>query len=82
MSGHEAAVLIVRGLRDHVPHHWRTLSASRLPRPRTVAPIRRSNPDCAARVEAIETQAAAIRDHMSSRTALASLPRRLPAVAG
>jgi hypothetical protein len=29
--------LIVPGLRDHVPGHWQTLLASRLPRVRTVA---------------------------------------------
>jgi predicted alpha/beta hydrolase family esterase len=27
----EATVLIVPGLRDHVPQHWQTLLASRLP---------------------------------------------------
>jgi predicted alpha/beta hydrolase family esterase len=28
----EATVLIVPGLRDHVPEHWQTLLASQLPR--------------------------------------------------
>jgi predicted alpha/beta hydrolase family esterase len=60
MSGREATVLIVPGLRDHVPQHWQTLLASRLSRVRTVAPMGRANLDCAAHVEAIERQAAAI----------------------
>jgi serine hydrolase len=60
MPGHEATVLFVPGLRDHVPDHWQTLLASRLPHARTVAPQGRANLDCAARVEAIERQAAAI----------------------
>jgi predicted alpha/beta hydrolase family esterase len=60
MTRREATVLIVPGLRDHVPEHWQTLLASRLPCSRSVAPMGRANLDCAARVEAIEQQAAAI----------------------
>jgi predicted alpha/beta hydrolase family esterase len=60
MTRREATVLIVPGLRDHVPEHWQTRLASRLPRTRSVAPMGRDNLDCAARVEAIERQAAAI----------------------
>jgi uncharacterized protein len=60
MSTREATVLIVPGLRDHVPEHWQTLLASRLPRVRCVAPMGRDNLDCAARVEAIERQAASV----------------------
>ena len=60
MSAREATVLIVPGLRDHVPQHWQTLLASRLPRVRTVAPMGRSNLDCRERVEAIEEAAARI----------------------
>jgi serine hydrolase len=56
----EATVLIVPGLRDHVPGHWQTLLASRLPRVRTVPPMGRDNLDCHARVEAIEEAAAGI----------------------
>jgi predicted alpha/beta hydrolase family esterase len=56
----EATVLIVPGLRDHVPGHWQTLLASRLPRVRAVKPIGRDNLDCLARVEAIEEEAARI----------------------
>ena len=32
-------VLIVPGLRDHVPDHWQTLLAAKLPRVHTVAPL-------------------------------------------
>jgi uncharacterized protein len=60
MSAREATVLIVPGLRDHVPEHWQTLLASRLPRVRCVVPMDRDNLDCAARVEAIERQAATV----------------------
>lgn len=60
MSTREATVLIVPGLRDHVPEHWQTLLASRLPRVRCVAPMGRDNLDCAARVDAIERQASSI----------------------
>jgi len=56
----EATVLIVPGLRDHVPQHWQTLLASRLPRVRTVTPMGRDDLDCLARVEAIEEAAASI----------------------
>jgi uncharacterized protein len=56
----EATVLIVPGLRDHVPEHWQTLLASRLPRVRSFAPMGRDNLDCRARVDAIEQEAARI----------------------
>ena len=45
----EATVLIVPGLRDHVPDHWQTLLAARLPRVRTVPPMGRADLDCARR---------------------------------
>ena len=57
----EATVLIVPGLRDHVPQHWQTLLASRLPRVRTVEPMGREDLDCARRVAAIEREANAIK---------------------
>ena len=47
-------VLIVPGLREHVPDHWQSLLAARLPRVRTVPPMGRENLDCAARVAALE----------------------------
>jgi hypothetical protein len=56
----EATVLIVPGLRDHVPGHWQTLLASRLPRVRAVMPMGRDNLDCLVRVNAIEEAAAGI----------------------
>lgn len=48
------------GLRDHVPGHWQTLLASRLPGVRTVAAMCRQRLDCKARVDAIEREAARI----------------------
>ena len=60
MTTREAIVLIVPGLRDHVPQHWQTLLASRLPRVRTVAPMGRGNLDCLKRIGAIEEEAAKI----------------------
>jgi len=56
----EATVLIVPGLRGHVPQHWQTLLASRLPRVRTVEPMGRDL-DCARKVAAIEREANAIK---------------------
>jgi hypothetical protein len=56
----EATVLIVLGLRDHVPEHWQTELASRLSRVRTVVPLGCDNLNCRARVHAIEQEAAKI----------------------
>lgn len=53
-------VLIVPGLRDHVPQHWQTLLAQRLPRVQTVPPMGRDNLNCQDRVNAIEAAVAAI----------------------
>ncbi|HVR52017.1 MAG TPA: alpha/beta hydrolase [Pseudorhodoferax sp.] len=55
-------VLIVPGLRDHVPAHWQTLLAAQLPRVRSVPPMGRTGAglDRAARVAAIEREARAI----------------------
>lgn len=55
-----ATVLIVPGLRDEVPDHWQTHLARRLPGARSVRPLGRENLDCAARVQALEREAAAI----------------------
>ncbi|MBK6004941.1 serine hydrolase family protein [Ramlibacter ginsenosidimutans] len=52
-----ATVLIVPGLRDHVPQHWQTLLAAQLPRVASVAPMGREDLDCRARVDAIEAAA-------------------------
>ena len=53
-------VLIVPGLRDHVPQHWQTLLAQRLPRVHTVPPMGRQDLNCQDRVNAIEAAVAAI----------------------
>lgn len=50
-------VLIVPGLRDHVPQHWQTLLAPQLPRVVTVPPMGREDLDCRARLDAIEQAA-------------------------
>jgi predicted alpha/beta hydrolase family esterase len=55
-----ATVLIVPGLRDDVPEHWQTHLARRLPGARTVPPMGRDNLACAMRVDALESEAAAI----------------------
>jgi serine hydrolase len=56
----EPTVLIVPGLRDHVAEHWQTRLAARLPRVRQVPPMGREDLDCAARVEAIDRELAAM----------------------
>ena len=56
----DPTVLIVPGLRDHVPQHWQTLLAARLPRVAGVPPMGREDLDCAKRVQAIEREIAAI----------------------
>lgn len=60
MSSAAPTVLIVPGLRDHVPDHWQTLLAARLPRVRSVAPLEHDKLSCAARVDAIDRALAAI----------------------
>lgn len=56
----DATVLIVPGLRDHVPEHWQTLLAARLPRVHTVPPLLEDKLSCAARVEALDEALRAI----------------------
>jgi uncharacterized protein len=53
-------ILVVPGLRDHVPQHWQTLLAERLPGARTVPPLERDKLACAARVQALDRELAAI----------------------
>lgn len=56
-------IVIVPGLRDHVPEHWQTLLEAKLARTRTVvsvAPLREDGLNCAARVEAIQRTVQAI----------------------
>jgi len=47
-------ILIVPGLREHVPNHWQTLLAARLPKVLSVAPLEHDKLSCAARVDAID----------------------------
>ncbi|MEV0078254.1 alpha/beta fold hydrolase [Nocardia neocaledoniensis] len=53
-------VVIVPGLRDHVPEHWQTLLAERLDRVRTVPPLERDKLSLAARVAALDAVVTAI----------------------
>lgn len=55
-----ATVLIVPGLRDHVPEHWQTLLQARLGKVRSVPPLQIDKLSCSARVEAIERELASI----------------------
>lgn len=59
----QATVVIVPGLRDHVPEHWQTLLEAKLAKTRkvvSVPPLREDGLNCAARVEAIEKVVQAI----------------------
>ena len=49
-----ATVLIVPGLREHVPEHWQTRLADRLAKVHTLAPLQVDGLDCNARVDAIQ----------------------------
>ncbi|MCP2296718.1 hypothetical protein SAMN04244553_1403 [Nocardia amikacinitolerans] len=51
----EPTVVIVPGLRDHVPEHWQTLLAERLDDVRTVAPLEHDRLSLAARVAALDS---------------------------
>lgn len=53
-------VVIVPGLRDHVPDHWQSVLADTLDQVRTVPPLEHSTLDLAARVAALETEVAGI----------------------
>lgn len=53
-------VLFVPGLRGHVPEHWQTLMAERMPGSRTVPPLDVDGPSRAARVEALDQALEAI----------------------
>jgi predicted alpha/beta hydrolase family esterase len=53
-------ILIVPGLREHVPEHWQTLLAAKLPKVRTVPPLEQDKLSCAARVQALEDALSAI----------------------
>ena len=53
-------VLIVPGLRDHVPEHWQTHLQATLQHARTVPPLERDRLSCAARVDALNDELTAI----------------------
>jgi predicted alpha/beta hydrolase family esterase len=55
-----STVLIVPGLREHVPEHWQTLLAAKLSRVHTVPPLEADKLSCAARVEALDRALRAI----------------------
>ncbi|MFC5578581.1 RBBP9/YdeN family alpha/beta hydrolase [Lysobacter niabensis] len=55
-----STVLIVPGLREHVPDHWQTLLAAGLHRVRTVPPLEHDKLSCAARVDALDRTLRAI----------------------
>ena len=52
----DTTVLIVPGLREHVPGHWQTLLAARLPNVRSVPPLTEDKLSLDARVEAIQRE--------------------------
>ena len=56
----DSTILIVPGLRDHVPAHWQTLLEATLPKVRTVPPLEHNKLSVAARVEAIQHELEAI----------------------
>ena len=47
-------ILIVPGLRGHVPEHWQTHLNARMPGSQIVWPLGDDNLDCVARIEALE----------------------------
>jgi predicted alpha/beta hydrolase family esterase len=53
-------ILMVPGLRDHVPEHWQTLLEQRLPKARSVPPLEHDKLSCAARVAALDAALAKI----------------------
>ena len=65
-----ATVLIVPGLRDHVPEHWQTLLQARLGKVRSVPPLETDKLSCSARVEAIERELASIDGPVASNVNL------------
>ena len=60
MTSTSPTILIVPGLREHVPNHWQTLLAAKLPRVRSVAPLEHDKLGCIARVDAIDRALASI----------------------
>lgn len=52
----DTTILIVPGLRDHVPAHWQTLLEARLDKVRSVPPLEDNKLSLAARVDAIQRE--------------------------
>jgi len=50
----QPTVLLVPGLRDHVPEHWQTHLEKKLPNARSVQPLTRDKLSCAMRVKALD----------------------------
>ena len=50
----QPTILIVPGLRDHVPEHWQTLLEASLRNAVSVAPLERDKLSCSARVAALD----------------------------
>ncbi|MGW4532693.1 RBBP9/YdeN family alpha/beta hydrolase [Nocardia sp. NPDC004340] len=59
-DANEPTIVIVPGLRDHVPDHWQTRLAERLTRVRTVPPLEHDTLSRAARVAALDAVIAEI----------------------
>ncbi|MGO4330579.1 RBBP9/YdeN family alpha/beta hydrolase [Cupriavidus sp. 2TAF22] len=53
-------ILMVPGLRDHVPEHWQTLLQAQLPNARSVPPLEHDKLSCAARVAELDAAIAEI----------------------
>jgi predicted alpha/beta hydrolase family esterase len=58
--GTTPTILIVPGLRDHVPEHWQTLLEQQLPKAASVPPLEHDKLSCAARVAALDDALAKI----------------------
>ncbi len=69
---HDATILIVPGLRDHVPEHWQTLLEQRLPNARSVPRMDHDKLSCAAWVR--DARPVAGRDRGSARFSSRTAP--------
>ncbi|HCA5285694.1 TPA: alpha/beta hydrolase [Acinetobacter nosocomialis] len=52
----KATILIIPGLRDHVPEHWQTILETKLAKVRSVPPVQTNKLNCENRVTAIQAQ--------------------------
>ncbi len=52
----KATILIIPGLRDHVPEHWQTILETKLAKVRSVPPVEINKLNCENRVAAIQAQ--------------------------